>query len=121
MIQMSDAAVREVKRLRLKQVSSSMGRLRIRVEQSGCSGLSYQLSFDNEQSPGDRIFDCDDLDVIIDPSSLEYIGGLEIDYTEDLMGGAFRFFNPNAIESCNCGHSFAIDESIPRPSLAAMI
>ena len=118
MIEMSDAAVREVKRLRLKQVSSSMGRLRIRVDLSGCSGLSYQMGFDNEQAPGDRIFDCDDLDVIIDAKSFEYIRGLEIDYTEDLMGGGFRFYNPNAIENCNCGNSFAVDQAIQRPSLS---
>ncbi len=108
MIELSPAAVSEVKRLRLKQVSSNTGRLRLRVDKSGCSGLSYQMEFETESSPGDRVIESDDLDIVIDPQSLSYINGLFIDYTEDLMGGSFCFQNPQATEICNCGTSFNV-------------
>lgn len=109
MIELSPAAVSEVKRLRLKQVSSNTGRLRLRVEHSGCSGLSYQMEFETDSSIDDRVIHSDDLDVVIDSQSLDYINGLFIDYTEDLMGGSFRFHNPKASEVCNCGTSFNVN------------
>ena len=108
MIELSPAAVSEVKRLRLKQIYSNTGRLRLRVEQSGCSGLSYQMEFETESSPDDRIIQSDDLDIVVDSNSLGYLNGLVIDYTEDLMGGSFRYHNPNASEVCNCGTSFKV-------------
>lgn len=108
MIQLSPAAVSEVKRLRLKQVSSNTGRLRLRIDESGCSGLSYQMEFETESSPADHVIQSDDLDIVVDPQSLKYIEGLIIDYTEDLMGGSFCFQNPQASEVCNCGTSFKV-------------
>ena len=108
MIELSSAAVSEVKRLRLKQVSSNTGRLRLRVEQGGCSGLSYQMEFETESSPDDRVIQSDDLDIVVDSQSLTYLDGIHIDYTEDLMGGSFCFQNPNATDVCSCGTSFNV-------------
>ncbi|MCM1984321.1 HesB/IscA family protein [Lyngbya confervoides] len=106
MIEISHAAASEVKRLRLKQVSSSRGQLRLSVQARGCAGLSYHMEFEVEPEVTDRVIHCEDIDIVVDPQSLDYLKGLVIDYTEDLMGGAFRFHNPNALEVCNCGHSF---------------
>ena len=111
MIQLSPAAVSEVKRLRLKQVSSNTGRLRLRIDKSGCSGLSYQMEFETDSLPEDHVIHSDDLDIVVDPQSLRYVEGLMIDYTEDLMGGAFCFQNPQASEICNCGTSFNVAEA----------
>lgn len=111
MIELSPAAVSEVKRLRLKQVSSNTGRLRLRIDKSGCSGLSYQMEFETESSSTDKVIHSDDLDIVIDPQSLKYVQGLVIDYTEDLMGGSFCFQNPQASEVCNCGTSFNVAEA----------
>lgn len=111
MIELSPAAISEIKRLRLKQISSNTGRLRLRVTQTGCSGLSYQMEFETDSAVDDRIIHSDDLDVVVDSQSLDYLNGLMIDYTEDLMGGSFRFHNPNASEVCNCGTSFNVNST----------
>ena len=108
MIDLSPSAIGEVKRLRSKQLFTEEGFLRIDVCAGGCSGWSYQLKF--TQSPGteDQVFDCGEIQVVVDPQSLAYVNGLRLDYTEDLMGGGFRFHNPRATATCTCGHSFAI-------------
>ena len=108
MIELSSAAVSEVKRLRLKQVSSNTGRLRLRVDQGGCSGLSYHMEFEKDSAPDDRVIHSDDLDIVVDAKSFPYLDGIHIDYTEDLMGGSFCFQNPNAVEVCSCGTSFQV-------------
>ncbi|WP_299493392.1 iron-sulfur cluster assembly accessory protein [Acaryochloris sp. IP29b_bin.137] len=105
MIQLSSSAIGEVKRLQKKHAAN--GLLRIGVETTGCKGLAYQMKFDQSPQPEDHIFDCEAIKIAVDSSSLQYLSGLTLDYTEDLMGGGFRFYNPNAVETCTCGHSFA--------------
>ncbi len=106
MIQLSSTAIGELKRLQKKHLPN--GKLRIEVDASGCKGLAYQMQFARSPQPGDQVFDCEDIQVVVDSTSVKYITGLTLDYTEDLMGGGFRFYNPNAVETCSCGHSFAI-------------
>jgi len=105
MIQLSPRAIGELKRLQKKHIPH--GQLRIKVDTSGCKGLAYQMQFAQSRQPDDQVFDCEDMQVVVDRASLQYIFGLTLDYTEDLMGGGFRFYNPNAVETCSCGHSFA--------------
>ena len=107
MIELSPAAIVEVKRLRAKHFQSDTGTLRIGVHTGGCSGWSYQMEFIPDPHPQDQVFACEDVQVAVDPESLSYIDELTLDYTEDLMGGGFRFHNPQAVEVCSCGHSFA--------------
>jgi iron-sulfur cluster assembly protein len=64
------------------------------------------MSFEAMAQPIDQVFDCGAVQVVIDPQSWPYLNGLTLDYTEDLMGGSFRFDNPNAKQTCSCGHSF---------------
>lgn len=107
MIYLSQAAIGEVRRLQSKhQVANAA--LRLRVRPSGCSGLSYQMEFEKQMQPGDQIYESRGVRVVIDPHSLSCVKGLTLDYSEDLMGGAFRFDNPNATQLCACGNSFAI-------------
>ena len=86
--------------------------LRMGVRNGGCSGLSYVMDF----STADAIEEDDEVDTydtqgikcVVDSKSLLYLYGLELDYSDELIGGGFKFFNPNAEESCGCGSSFGV-------------
>lgn len=106
MIHLSQAATREIKRMQSKRHKSEQ--LRIRVQSGGCEGLFYSIDFEDTVNESDRLYDCDGISVIIDEQSLTYLPELSLDYSEDLMGGAFRFHNPKASTSCGCGNSFSI-------------
>jgi iron-sulfur cluster assembly accessory protein len=106
MIQLTNAAASKVKGI-LEQETANIpaGGLRIYVQGGGCSGFQYGMVLD-EAADGDQIFDIDGVKVIVDPMSLRYLEGAEVDYKEDLMGGGFAIKNPNATSTCGCGHSF---------------
>ena len=109
MIYLSQSAINEVKRLRSKHRKLDMA-LRLGVQPSDCSGMSYKMEFEQGFQPNDQVYEYDGMRVMVDSQSLSYIDGLTLDYTEDLMGGGFRFHNPNAIKTCGCGNSFATSE-----------
>jgi iron-sulfur cluster assembly accessory protein len=106
MIRLTEMAVSKVKGI-LEQEKASLpdGGLRIYVQGGGCSGFSYGMVLD-EVTEGDQIFETEGIKVIVDPMSLRYLEGAEVDYKEDLMGGGFAIKNPNASSTCGCGHSF---------------
>lgn len=79
--------------------------LRVYVEKGGCSGMQYGLVFD-EVRDGDAQQKFDDVDVVIDSVSAEYLAGTTVDYSDDLMSGGFKLSNPNVKQSCGCGKSF---------------
>ena len=83
-------------------------KLRLSVSGGGCSGFQYGFSFDDMVNADDRVFERDGATVVIDETSLELLGGAEIDFVEDLVGAAFQVRNPNATSSCGCGNSFSI-------------
>src|SRR5579859_1773626 len=80
--------------------------LRVFVAGGGCSGLQYGMSFVEGAEEFDTVIEKDGVRLIIDPTSLLYIGGATIDFVDSLMGGGFRIDNPNAVSTCGCGHSF---------------
>ena len=80
--------------------------LRIGVVSGGCSGLSYNMSFDNEKSELDQEFDFEGVKVLVEDAAMVYISGATLDFKGSLMGGGFTFVNPNAKRSCGCGSSF---------------
>lgn len=82
--------------------------LRVSVVGGGCSGLSYKLDFDNEQKPGDQVFEDKGIKVVTDLKSYLYLVNTELDFSEGLNGKGFFFNNPNATRSCACGESFAV-------------
>jgi iron-sulfur cluster insertion protein len=82
--------------------------LRIAVSGGGCSGFQYGMSFDDQTSPDDRVFERDGVGVVVDDVSLDLLNGAEVDFVEDLMGASFQIRNPNAASSCGCGNSFSI-------------
>ena len=83
-------------------------KLRLAVSGGGCSGFQYGFSFDDTVNADDRIFTRDGATVVIDETSLDLLGGAEIDFVEDLVGAAFQVRNPNATSSCGCGNSFSV-------------
>lgn len=81
--------------------------LRVFVSGGGCSGLQYGMTFDDETRDGDATWDAFGLKLIVDPISANYLRGASIDYQQDnMLAGAFKIDNPNAVSSCGCGHSF---------------
>ena len=105
MIQLSKAAATEIGRLKSKQQANAL--FRLTVKRGGCFGWYYDMSFDQAVQLGERVFDSQGIQVVIDAKSLESINGLTLDYSEDLMGGGFRFHNPQAKATCGCGNSFS--------------
>jgi iron-sulfur cluster assembly protein len=88
-------------------ISPEQGGLRLGVQGGGCSGLSYNISFDTRPRERDRVFTFGDLRLFVDPKSFIYLGGMILDYENTLMKQGFNFINPNASRSCGCGSSFS--------------
>lgn len=92
--------------LRKLEVSSS-NFLRLWVGDGGCSGMSYQAVIDNNPTPLDvLLYNDDEIKIVTDMSSRQYLEGITIDYEDDLVKAGFRFINPNAVKTCGCGGSF---------------
>lgn len=105
MINISSSAIQEIRRLRAKFANPEL-LFRLQVEPGGCSGWIYKLNFDTRSS-SDRLYQSNGIDILVDSRSIEYLNDLNLDYSEDLMGCAFRFHNPNAVTFCGCGNSFS--------------
>lgn len=82
--------------------------LRAGVKGGGCSGLSYDLGFDNQEQEGDKISLTEGIKVAVDRKSFLYLFGTELDFSDGLNGKGFQFVNPNASRTCGCGESFAV-------------
>ncbi len=82
--------------------------LRIGVRTSGCSGMAYKLEFADEIGGDDLQFDSNGVKVLVDPQSLPYIDGMELDYAREGLNEGFKFNNPNVKDSCGCGESFKV-------------
>jgi len=81
--------------------------LRIFIQGGGCSGFQYGFTFDETIGEGDTSVITDGVTLLIDPMSLQYLSGAEVDYTEGLQGAQFVIRNPNAVTTCGCGSSFS--------------
>ena len=103
-IRLTAAAVERVRALLRRQQGPA--RLRIGVKGGGCSGLEYVMRLDEQVRPGDLVFEASGIPVVVDPKSLPFVEGSELDYTGQLVGGGFRLDNPNAARTCGCGTSF---------------
>jgi iron-sulfur cluster assembly protein len=82
--------------------------LRLGVRTTGCSGLAYKLEFADEVQEGDHEFESHGVKVLVDPKSLPYIDGTELDFTREGLNEGFKFKNPNVKDECGCGESFNV-------------
>lgn len=82
--------------------------IRVGVKSGGCSGLSYDLTFDNQLHTEDRLFEDNEIKILVDKKSLLYLVGTTLEYSGGLNGKGFVFNNPNAQRTCGCGESFSL-------------
>jgi iron-sulfur cluster assembly accessory protein len=85
--------------------------LRVFVKGGGCGGMQYGMTFDEQPREDDQVYETEGLRVIVDPTSLFYVDGSNIDYVDNLMGGGFHIDNPQAVSSCGCGSSFRTSQT----------
>ena len=107
MISLTEAAQLELERIMTVEGSDKTG-VRLGVKGGGCSGFTYVMSFENGPGESDQIVNGDRVPVYVDPKSLTYLEGIQIDYQSDLLNRGFKFNNPNATQACGCGTSFAV-------------
>jgi iron-sulfur cluster assembly protein len=105
-IKVTENAAKQIKK-QLEKRGNGIG-LKIGVKQSGCSGYAYTLEYVDQLSAQDRIFEFQDVKVIVNQADLEYLKGLELDYRREGINEAFKFNNPNVVGTCGCGESFAV-------------
>ena len=103
----TDAAAHKVGQL-IEQEGNSSLKLRVYVQGGGCSGFQYGFTFDEEVQEGDAEIENGGVTLLVDPMSVQYLMGAEIDYREDLSGAQFIIRNPNATTTCGCGSSFSV-------------
>jgi len=109
MIKVSETAKKKVVELMTDDgFDPSTDYIRVGVKSGGCSGLSYNLKFDNKQQEEDKVFEDNGVKIIIDKKSFLYLIGTTLEYSGGLNGAGFVFNNPNANRTCGCGESFSL-------------
>lgn len=108
MIFISDKAKERVQNIWVNDGLSSEHFVRVSVNSGGCSGLTYQMSFDHQLKNGDEVFEDKGIKLVVDAKSLLYLLGTTLDFSEGLSGKGFYFDNPNASRTCSCGESFSL-------------
>ena len=107
LVEVTERAQREIREIFEREHPAAGTGLRLGVMGGGCSGLSYEMEFD-EQRPHDNVLDFDGFRVLLDPKSSIYLKGVTLDFQDGLKGKGFVFQNPNATNTCGCGESFSL-------------
>lgn len=107
LITLTDSAINKIKELIENRSKDTVG-IRIGINSKGCSGLSYTFEYADEVSDGDESVDISNFKILIDPKSLLFVIGTEIDYVDNDVDSGFKFSNPNSKGSCGCGQSFRV-------------
>lgn len=109
MIKVSDTAKRRAAMLMEDEgFNPATDYIRVGVKSGGCSGLSYELKFDNTLGENDKVFEDNDIKIAVDKKSFLYLAGTTLEYSGGLNGKGFVFNNPNANRTCGCGESFSL-------------
>ncbi|QSX74759.1 iron-sulfur cluster insertion protein ErpA [Lysobacter arenosi] len=106
-LQFTSAAASKVRELIAEEGNAAL-KLRVYIQGGGCSGFQYGFEFDDQQGEDDLAVHTDGVTLLVDPLSLQYLMGAQVDYTESLHGAQFVIRNPNAKTTCGCGSSFAV-------------
>ncbi|MDQ4048735.1 MAG: iron-sulfur cluster insertion protein ErpA [Actinomycetota bacterium] len=114
MVTLTDIAADKVRAFLTQQQTETGDEvgLRVGVRGGGCSGFQYALALD-EKRDDDHVFDHQGIRLLVDPASLQYVDGSQVDYTESLMGSGFEVNNPNVVAACGCGSSFRVADEEP--------
>jgi iron-sulfur cluster assembly protein len=105
-VTLTEAAAKHVTRY-LSRRGKGVG-VRLGVKTTGCSGLAYKLEYADEQAPEDVVYESNGVKVLVDPKSLAYIDGTQLDFVREGLNEGFRFSNPNERDKCGCGESFRV-------------
>ena len=105
-ITVSERAARRIGQILQSEPAGTM--LRVSVEGGGCSGFQYKFDVDRSKAEDDLVISREGAVVLVDPASVPFLAGSEVDFVDDLIGASFRVVNPNATASCGCGTSFSI-------------
>ena len=108
MISVTDKAKERIIALRREEGKVENNNVRVMVKGGGCSGLMYDLNFDDEIKAADQVFEDKGIKILVDKKSLLYLLGTTLDFSDGLNGKGFQFINPNATRTCGCGESFAV-------------
>lgn len=108
MISVTDKAKERIISLRQEENRTPEFNIRVSVKGGGCSGLMYDLGFDDKINPADQVFEDKGVKILVDKKSLLYLLGTTLDFTDGLNGKGFQFINPNATRTCGCGESFSV-------------
>jgi iron-sulfur cluster assembly protein len=103
-IEITAAAAEEIAKQRAKRESPD-AMIRIGVRGGGCTGFTYVFEWAEQTRPTDKVFSAHGVSIVVDPKSLVYLGGMQLDFVRGMMGHGFKFNNPNAKGSCGCGES----------------
>jgi len=107
-VNVTATAVAEVRRYMEENGAGEAAGLRVGVLPGGCSGFQYGLNIEDEPAEDDLVLESNGLKLFVDPFSMQYLGGVEIDYVTTFQGSGFTFNNPNASGGCGCGSSFTV-------------
>src|SRR5207253_5486992 len=109
MINVSETAAVKISELLTEENKTGSG-LRVFVQGGGCSGFQYGLMIEeNGQGAGDQVFESNGVKLFVDPISIRYLTGAEVDFVDTITGGGFTIKNPNATSTCGCGQSFSVE------------
>jgi len=109
MINVSSAAASKITELLAEEQKLQSG-LRVFVQGGGCSGFQYGLMIEESGGDGDQVFESNGVRLFVDPISIRYLKGAEVDFVDTVTGGGFTIKNPNATSTCGCGSSFTTEE-----------
>jgi iron-sulfur cluster assembly protein len=108
MITVTEKAKERIAQLKQEENRPAEHNIRVSVKGGGCSGLMYDLGFDDKVNPADQVFEDKGVKILVDKKSLLYLLGTTLDFTDGLNGKGFQFINPNASRTCGCGESFSV-------------
>jgi iron-sulfur cluster assembly accessory protein len=108
LVTITSAAATEVQKfMQAENVTPEVGGLRVSVQPGGCSGFKYSLLIEDKPADDDTVIPQNGFNLFVDPFSMQYLGGVTVDYTTSMQGSGFTFKNPNATGGCGCGSSFS--------------